>query len=113
MQRVQASSLLETIVAMVILLTVFAVSIVVIQNVLSTANIGDKNRSILLLQEELMTTIQHKRYLNEEVVNGQVTIRKEIYDSILSDSLLVIDLKAVDAKQRVLAEVKETVLKDE
>lgn len=113
MHTLKASSLLETIVAMVILLTVFSISIVVIQNVLHTASIGDKTNSYFVLQEELYKTLKEKKYFTEEIELEGYTIHKEVYDSVLSDSLMVVHLKAVDKKGIVLSGIRETVLKDE
>lgn len=113
MRKVKASSLLETIVAMVILLTVFSISIVVIQNVLRTASIGNKTNTYFILENELLETIKTKKYINEEIEYDQFKVSREVFDSDLSDSLLVIELKAVDAKGTVLTSIKETILKDE
>jgi len=113
MRQIKASSLLETIVAMVILLTVFSISIVVIQNVLRTASMGDRTNSYFILEEELYKTIQSKKYFNEEIEKDQFKVSKQVFDSELSDSLLVIDLKAIDKKGVVLTSIRETILKDE
>lgn len=113
MQQLKASSLLETIVAMVILLTVFSISIMVIQNVLRSASMGDKTNSYFVLEEELQETIKNKTYFNEQIEKDQFKVSKEVFDSVLSDSLLVIELKAVNKKGAVLTSIRETVLKDE
>jgi len=113
MQQLKATSLLETIVAMVILLTVFSISIVVIQNVLRTASMGDQTNSYFILEEELYETIKDKKYFNEEIEKDQFKVSKQVFDSVLSDSLLVIDLKAIDKKGVILTSIRETILKDE
>jgi hypothetical protein len=113
MLKLKASSLLETIVSMVILLTVFSISIVVIQNVLRTASIGAKTNSYFILQEEFLETVKKKKYFSEEIQTPQFKISREVHDSVLSDSLLVIELKAMDEKGLVLSSMRETVLKDE
>ena len=113
MRKVKASSLLETIVAMVILLTVFSISIVIIQNVIRTASVGARTNAYFVLEEELFETIKAKKYFNEEIDHEQFKVSREVFDSVLSDSLLVIELKASDAEGLVLTSLKETVLKDE
>jgi hypothetical protein len=113
MQRVKASSLLETIVAMVVLLTVFSISLVIIKNVLSVATIGTKTNSYFMLQEEFYETIKNKKYFDEDIDKEQFKISRQVSKSTLSDSLLVIEFKAIDTKGVVLSSIKETILKDE
>ncbi|HSZ72322.1 MAG TPA: hypothetical protein VK750_06565 [Cytophagaceae bacterium] len=112
-KKIKASSLLETIVAMVILLTVFSISILAIQNVLRSVQIGNKTYGYFLLQEELAKTLKNKQYISEEIQKDNFIITKDISDSPLSEGLLIIDLKIACDSGTVLSTLRETVMKDD
>ena len=109
--QVKASSLIETIVAMMIVMLVFFVATTIYVNVLrNSVSLG-----VLSAGQQLQTiaeeTKKNKSYFSETVELENITIIKTCTSYGSSDQLYLLDLEAEDKSGRVIANHKELILK--
>lgn len=112
LKKIKASSLIETIVAMLVLVLVFLFSVIIINNVMQSAYLGAKSKAILKMHELLAITKRDKIYLNDSFSSGNYTILKNIELKSGNESLLLIEFVLEDEKHAVISTIKEEVLVD-
>lgn len=111
--KVQASSLLETIVAMVIMVLVFAYSVLVINNVMRNAYLGAKTKATIEMHRMLQDTKKNKTYVDALIQYQGYVIEKNVEVSKQSQAVYVIHLVLKDAHDQVIDEIKEQVFVNE
>jgi hypothetical protein len=112
-RKIKSSSLIETIVAMLVLVLVFLFSVMIINRVMQSASLGSMTKVKLHLHELLAETKKNKSYLSERSSWGNYTIRKEVIAKPGNDRLWVLEFIAEDEKGLILATVKEEVIAEQ
>ena len=87
---VKASTLLEVIVAMVIILIVFSLAIGIYNNVLGSGNSAKEEELNSLMEHVISKTITDKNWNGEEFNHGNIKIKKSVTDfEDFSDIILI------------------------
>lgn len=108
--KAKSSSLLETIVAMVIIMVVFSISIMIYVNITSSTFSLQKIKTDLLLQRLSVTTLEKKTYFDETIEYEIITIDKQIQKYNDIDDILLMTLTAYNKQQDTIAQRKQLLL---
>lgn len=110
MMKLRASTLIETIVAMVLLLLCFVISMMIYENVLDSENNRLKLSALLLMNNEAILTKKEKNYLDEEITFNDMKFKKTIYKYQNSEKLYVLTLTAYDKNHHKIIERNELII---
>jgi hypothetical protein len=92
--RIRASSLVEVSIAMVITGIVFSAALMIMLNIASGSDNLQKVKYDLLLRQMVQETVQHKTYLSGTIVDGTITIEKEIITYLENPELFMLRFTA-------------------
>jgi hypothetical protein len=109
--KLQASSLIETIVSMMIVMLVFFIAMTIYVNILRNSVSLSELSAAQYLQTLVQKTKKDKSYFNETLVEETLTISKNCSPYGSSTELFLIDLEAKDQSGRVVATHRELILK--
>ena len=99
--KARAATLVESLVAMVIVLMSFGIALMIYVNIADSSNSQLKLNAHLTLSEALTETIQDEAYIDEETKKGILTIVKTVQPCGRSGSLVAIHLEAKDGNGKV------------
>lgn len=107
--KLKAATLMESLVAMVIVLACCGIAAMIYVNVMDSGNEREKLKAHLMLNEAAIKTKNEKLFLDEEIQGEFITIRKRItpYKEQADLSLLV--LTAIDADGNIVEARKEII----
>jgi Tfp pilus assembly protein PilV len=106
--KIKAFSIIESMVAMVIVVLMFSLSAMVIANVASTGISREKQDAYMLVQEMRNETFNGQRYLDEYTEAKGITIEKTILDYSRTENLKVLLITATK-NEKQLFESKELI----
>ena len=109
-KKLEASTLLETLISMVIVLTCITVSTIVYTNVLNSENARQLLSAELLMDEISYQTQASHEYVDEEITVNQVTIEKKILPYEKYRNISILHLRVLNANHNLVAERKELVV---
>lgn len=98
-QHIKAFTILESMVAMVIVMTVFSLSSMVIINVSSSGVTQQKRNAHQLIRALRNETLKEKRFLDEQFEVNDLLIQKTILDYPESEELKVLSIEAFNGKK--------------
>ena len=101
--QLKAFSIVETLVALVLISLAFGAGAMIYLNVLSTSNIALKEKANLVLEEIYQKTILTERYVSEELVERQFRVEKKIQPYRNNSKVYLLELKAFDTKDKLMA----------
>ena len=110
LKKVKSSSLLETIIAMVIIMVVFGISIMIYVNITSSTFSTQKIKTDLLLKQLAITTLEKKSYFDETIEYEIITIDKQVQKYNDTDDVLLMTLTAYNKQQDTIAQRKQLLL---
>jgi Tfp pilus assembly protein PilV len=99
--QVKASTLLEVIVAMVIILVIFSLAIGIYNNVLSATIPAKKQQVNALTEHMIRTSINEKNWNDEETMQDSITLKKIVLPYEKYPDLVVITITAFQQEQQV------------
>lgn len=111
--RVRASSILEVVISMVIIVLVFGIAMMIYTNVSRLSLSVKKIRAQALLRETLIRAEQIPYQANRSLTIGDFRIEQEVNPFEADTSLNQIHLTAYDANQQKIAELKKIIFKHE
>ena len=111
--KFKSSSLIETIVAMLVLVLVFLFSVMIVNNVMQTASLGAKTKARIHMYQLLSEAKQKKTFIDERIKVGNYTIDKHVFSVPDNDRLLLLDFVLEDEKGVVLYHIKEQVVAEQ
>lgn len=109
--KFKAATLLESLVAMVIVLLSFGIALMIYVNITNSNNSQLKLNAYLSLNEVLAETVQDEAYTDEETEKGVLKIVKTVQPYGRSKNLVEIHLEARDVNGKVLSVLDKIVLK--
>jgi len=109
--KAKAATLLESLVAMVVVLLSFGIALMIYVNIANSNNSQLKLNAYLTLSEVLTETIQDEAYTDEETEKGILTIVKTVQPYGRSTSLIEIHLEAKDINGKLLSVLDKIVSK--
>ena len=109
-KQLNGYTLVETLVSMVIIMTVFAVGMLIVVNVMKSDRQKDHLKAYLLVKEIYAETLNDQRFYNETLKSDNMTIEKVLIPYNESDILKVLCIRIIDQKGRILAERREIII---
>ena len=106
--KIKGSSLVEVTVSLVIIMMVFAFSLMIYLNV-TKSTISPELQLKLFLQDYALKSKREKLYTNEEVVFGEYIIRREVIPYQGNTDLLLCSYIAEDQEENLITQRREIV----
>jgi Tfp pilus assembly protein PilE len=106
-KRVPASSILEVIVSMVIIVVVFGIAMMIYTNVLRLSLFGKKLKAQAMLQEAMLKAEQDPQSIAETVTADGFRIEQQAKPYEGNPGLSVIILAAFDQNEQKIAELQK------
>jgi len=109
--KVQASTIVEVIVSMVIIVVVFGIAMMIYTNVTRMSLSAQKIKAQAILREELISTEQTKSFSNKSMDTVDLRIEREVAPFNNDTLLNVIHLTAYDLNQNKITEVQKLIIR--
>ena len=109
--KAKAATLLESMVAMVVVLLSFGIALMIYVNVANSNNSQQRLGVYLALNEVLADTVEDAAFTDEETKEGVLTIVKTVQPYGRSKSLIEIHLEARDLNGKILGVLDKIVSK--
>jgi hypothetical protein len=110
LRKLKGATLMEVLVAIAIIMSVFTISTIVFLNVTGSSYTGDKLKASLLLNEISMETNKSKTFLDEEISKDDIVIKKTFDKYNNHPNLMILTITAFNSSQKLLSERKEIIL---
>jgi hypothetical protein len=111
--KIKASSLIEVVVAMVIMVITFGVGMMIYHNILRSGINLQKVKAEHLLYKVTEKTIESKSFFDEDFIEGALLVRKKVGSYQNNASLLLLELQVFTKEEKLLAESNVLILADE
>jgi len=108
-KRIQASTLVESLIAMVVVVISFGIATTVYINVLSSGEEVQKLKSMAILQKIAVEVKQDHLFLDDDLKEGEFVIEKKIVSYNGQKYLFHLKLKAFSKNSKQLAEYNELI----
>ena len=108
--RVKASTILEVVVSMVIIIAVFGIAMMIYANVIRTSLSGQKIKAQAVLSQVMKNMGSAELGSNQESVIDDFTVERSVKPYSGNSELLEIDLKAYDKSHIPLAELHQLII---
>jgi len=109
-KKIKAATLVETIVALTIILTAFSIALTVFVNILKTERSWDHLNAVLLLKQVSVDTKLKKIYFDEWLPVKQYDIVKKIEKYEENPHLLLLEIKIYTKNGNLLEQSKELIV---
>lgn len=106
---IKAFTILESMVAIVIVMIVFGLTSVIIINISSSGITHQKIAAYSLVNTLRNETLMHSRFIDETIISNELRIEKTIIDDAHSQQLKIVLIEAYYDNQK-LAESKELII---
>jgi hypothetical protein len=110
MRKIQGSTLIEVIVAMVITMTVLGISFMVILNLKKHNDLNRKFYVYSIVQSEFIKTKRELKYFNEIIEYENIILSRSIHPCDQNKKVNVLLLEAFNKQGVLLLEKKELIL---
>ncbi len=111
--KLEGSSLLEVIIATVVMMIVMGIGTMIYSNVVNSSYTFQKKKADLLLNEKAIDTKINHKLFNEETEVDNFTIKREVSKYQNTDDIYIINLKAFNNEEKLISERKELLLVNE
>jgi hypothetical protein len=108
--RARASTVLEVVISMVIIIIVFGIAMMIYGNVTRMSLSGQKIRAEAVLAEVMRGMQGAEPVSDTETIIAGFTIKRSVKTYAENGKLLQVELKAYDENHQVLAELNELIL---
>lgn len=112
LKKIQAFTILESMVAMVIVMIAFGLTSVTLINIASSGITKEKQQAAALAKLIRNETLQESRYLDETITFEDMTIEKMIVAHPLSGELKILQIEAYKDKEKLFESKEIILLKD-
>jgi hypothetical protein len=109
--KVSASTILEVIIAMVIIILVFGVAMMIYTNVLRMSLSVKKIQAEAVLQETLFNAEKNNQYTSQAITIGDFRVEEELKSFNGDTTLREIHLTAFDSNQQQITELQKIIRK--
>lgn len=110
-KRLVASTLIELIIAMIILMVVFGIALQIFLNVESYNGNRERSRALLLSNTVLNTAIATNSFVDTELEAGHLALSLHVSPYLRSRSLLLLDLLAVNKSSGIIVLHRQVLVK--
>ena len=108
-KKIKGSTLIEVLVAMVIVLVVYSIAMMIFLNIKRSANTGLKSIALLELDNVVIETKKKFSFIDEDYKTESFVIKKKISPYGKNNDLRVLSVEVVDLAGRLITERKEIV----
>lgn len=108
--KVKASTLVESIIAMLIVTIVFSMALVLMLNISKNSNNSLKTKAYILANDVLVKTKSEKSYLDQEFNYGNITIKKMLVEYENNEELFLLNISTYDLRNHKLFEQNELII---
>ncbi|MBN2786870.1 MAG: hypothetical protein JXQ69_00975 [Paludibacteraceae bacterium] len=108
--KIQASTLVEVIVALIIIVSSFGMAMMVIDGNSKSANTHALIQAQQCVLMEKDKTMKERRFFNEETDYKSIHIVKTLTDYPNSTELKVLEIQAFDANKKILVSQRELII---
>ena len=109
-RKLKASTLVETIIAMLIVTIAFSLALLLMINISRSSNNSLKTKAYFLANNILVQTKAEKTYLDQEFNFGNVVIKKTVTEYENNEELFQLNVSAYDKQNHKLFEQNELVI---
>lgn len=110
MKKVEASTLVEAIIAMLIITIAFSMALVLMLNLSKNSNNSLKTKAYILANDVLVKTKSENTYFDQEFEYGNITIKKTIVEYENNEELFQLNVSAFDSRNYKLFEQNELII---
>lgn len=110
MTKLKASTVLEVVISMVIIVVVFGIAMMIYTNVTHMSLSGQKIKAQAVLTKIMKDAEATGQPLEQEMTIDDLTIESSIKHDVQNDQLLEADLKAYDENHQLLAELRQLII---
>lgn len=107
--RFVATTIIESMVAMVIIVLSFGVGMMIYMNVIGGDQLIAKTKADILLQDELVQTKKMKRFYNETKKLEGMLVVKEVVPYLDQENAFTVVVKVIDPAGITIREIKEII----
>ena len=111
MEKKAASTLIETIVALIIIMIILTISVMTITN-LQKNNLAIKTEAFFLIKNEFNKVVHEKLFFQEEKKHSKFTVIRSLAETNFSKELKVLNIEIINEKQQIIVSRKEIVSVD-
>jgi len=108
--QLKASTLVESLIAMVILVVCLGIGTMVFTNVLNSDAERKKLHATLLANEEALKTKSEKMYLDGEEKNGDWTLKRTVQKYEGSENLFLLSIAVLDQDRKIIVVHRELII---
>ncbi|MCR6641070.1 MAG: hypothetical protein NVV82_19280 [Sporocytophaga sp.] len=112
-QKIKASSLIEVVVAMVVMVITFGVGMMIYHNILRSGINLQNVKAEMLLSKISEETIRSRSYFDEDINEGELIVRKKVGKYQNNALLLLLEIQVYSKEEKLLAESNNLILADE
>lgn len=105
--KAKASTMIEALVAMVIILGAFVVTCMIYVNITTSDHNRQKLNAQLLISEMMIKTRQDKSYIDEKTETATLIIEKTVSKYPNAENLNQVNIKATNKEGKLIVEYKE------
>jgi Tfp pilus assembly protein PilV len=108
-ERVQASTILEVIVSMVVIVVVFGIAMMIYTNVLRTSLSVKKIKALAILNQAMLKAENNPESVTQSLTIDDFRVEQEIKPYSTNNNLTEIHLTAYDQNQQKVAELEKVI----
>jgi Tfp pilus assembly protein PilV len=112
-EKVAASTLLEVVISMVIIVLVFGTAMMIYSNVTRLSLSVKKTQAQAILLEMMRNMESSKEITSQSVVAGDFTIEQSVKSYNDNNDLLSVDLTAYDDNHQEVAELQKVIIRND
>ena len=109
-RKLKSSTLVETIIAMLIVTIAFSMAMVLMLNISKNSNNSLKTKAYILANDVLVKTKAEKTYFDQEFDYGNIIIKKTLTEYENNEELFQLKVLAFDSRNRKLFEQNELLI---
>lgn len=112
LKKAKASTLMETLIAMVVIVLCFSLGLLIYMNVVSSENRMQKFHANLLLKNIAAEVQKENEFIDVEIETDGLTVKQSIKKYESAENLFQLTLTAFDKKNRLIAAHREIIFID-
>ena len=109
-QKLKASTLVEAIIAMLIITVTFSLGLLLMLNISKNSNNSLKTKAYILANDVLVKSKSENLYLDQEYNYGNITIKKAVSEYENNEELFQLNISAFDSRNYKLFEQNELII---
>ncbi len=108
--KIQASTLVETIVAMLIITITFSMAFLIILNISKNSNNSLRTKAYFATSNVMVQTVSEKEYYDQDFTFGNITVKRIVSEYEKYDELFQINYSAYNSRNQKLFEQNELII---